>query len=492
MEPFVLNNQWISIEAFENCVRSRQKVVLGTDARNTIEVGFEFLRHKVQKNDTPYYGINTGFGAMCNTQISPENLQLLQVNLLRSHACGMGEQVPNDLVKRMLLLKAIALAKGNSGVQVATVERLLFFYNHDVLPVVYEQGSLGASGDLIPLAHLCLPIIGEGKVKVDGKIIASERLQDLFQIKPIELQPKEGLALLNGTQFMSAYNLGIVSRSERLLYEGLTIAALSLEAMDGRQEPFQANVNELRHQFGQIQVAEHMRNLLMPSDRKKAHVQDPYSIRCIPQVHGASLDVILYAKKIAENELNAVTDNPTVFPEKDEIISAGNFHGQPLALTLDFLAIGLAELGSISERRIYKLISGYRNLPSCLVENAGLNSGLMIVQYLAASIVSQNKQLCTPSSVDTLDTSMGQEDHVSMGANAATKCWKILDNVISVSALEWIVACQAFDFRKGWRLSKHVESLYKQLRTEVPFLENDRNIHIDIETGRKLLVNRIG
>lgn len=491
MTQFVLNNQWVSLEELERVLKNSTEVVLGPQAKIAIETGFSFLQAKVKEDGAIYYGINTGFGSLCNTVISTEDLNQLQVNLIRSHACGVGAEVPTHLVKRMLLLKAIALSKGFSGVQLATVERLLFLYNNNLIPVVYEQGSLGASGDLAPLAHLCLPLIGEGEVQVNGERIPGNKLHANYGLEPITLQAKEGLALLNGTQFMNAYGTYAVSTGYTLLKEGLKIAALSLEAYDGRQEPFQANVNELRKQHGQIEVATTMRGLLNKSARTKNHVQDPYSFRCIPQVHGASLDTLNFIKTTFENELNAVTDNPTLFPDEDQIVSAGNFHGQPLALAMDFLAIALAELGSISERRIYKLISGTRDLPPFLVKHAGLNSGFMIVQYAAASIVSQNKQLCTPASVDTIDSSNGQEDHVSMGANAATKLFRVLDNVISVAAMEWLTAAQAYGFREGWELTNEVDSLYKQLRSEISFMATDRYLHEDIICARTLLVNRL-
>ena len=491
MAQFALNNQWVSLEELELILKNSSEVVLGPQATLAIERGFSFLQGKVKEEGAIYYGINTGFGSLCNTVISTEDLNQLQVNLIRSHACGVGAEVPTHLVKRMLLLKAIALSKGFSGVQLATVERLLFLYNNDLIPVVYEQGSLGASGDLAPLAHLCLPLIGEGEVRVNGERIPGSELRAKFGLEPITLQAKEGLALLNGTQFMNAYGTYAASTGIHLFHEGLKIAALSLEAYDGRQEPFQANVNELRKQSGQIEVATTMRGLLNDTTRIKNHVQDPYSFRCIPQVHGASLDTLNFVKTTFENELNAVTDNPTLFPEEDQIVSAGNFHGQPLALAMDFLAIALAELGSISERRIYKLISGTRELPPFLVKHAGLNSGFMIVQYAAASIVSQNKQLCTPASVDTIDSSNGQEDHVSMGANAATKLYRVLDNVISVAAMEWLTAAQAYDFRADWKLTAEVDSLYNQLRTEVSFMATDRYLHEDISCTRTLLLNRL-
>jgi histidine ammonia-lyase len=491
MAQFILNNQWVSLEDLDLVLKNSSEVVLGPQATLAIERGFSFLQSKITEEGAIYYGINTGFGSLCNTVISTEDLNQLQVNLIRSHACGVGAEVPTHLVKRMLLLKAIALSKGFSGVQLATVERLLFLYNNDLIPVVYEQGSLGASGDLAPLAHLCLPLIGEGEVRVNGERIPGSELRAKFGIEPITLQAKEGLALLNGTQFMNAYGTYAASTGIHLFHEGLKIAALSLEAYDGRQEPFQANVNELRKQSGQIEVASTMRGLLNDTTRIKNHVQDPYSFRCIPQVHGASLDTLNFVKTTFENELNAVTDNPTLFPEEDQIVSAGNFHGQPLALAMDFLAIALAELGSIAERRIYKLISGTRDLPAFLAKLPGLNSGFMIVQYAAASIVSQNKQLCTPSSVDTIDSSNGQEDHVSMGANAATKLYRVLDNVISVAAMEWLTAAQAYDFRADWKLTAEVDSLYNQLRTEVSFMATDRYLHEDIICARNLLINRL-
>ena len=491
MAQFTVNNQWITLEELEAVLNSSSEVILGPQAILAIEKGYDFLHDKINESDAIYYGINTGFGSLCNTVISTEDLNQLQVNLIRSHACGMGAEVPTHLVKRMLLLKAIALSKGYSGVQLQTVERLLFLYNNNLIPVVYEQGSLGASGDLAPLAHLCLPLIGEGQLRVQGELMPGSELRSKYGLEPITLQAKEGLALLNGTQFMNAYGTYVASTGIKLFKQGLVIAALSLEAYDGRQEPFQANVNELRKQRGQIEVADIMRSLLTVSTRVKNHVQDPYSFRCIPQVHGASLDTLNFVKTTFENELNAVTDNPTLFPEEDQIVSAGNFHGQPLALAMDFLAIALAELGSIAERRIYKLISGTRDLPTFLAKHPGLNSGFMIVQYSAASIVSQNKQLCTPSSVDTIDSSNGQEDHVSMGANAATKVYRVLDNVISIVAMEWLTAVQGYDFRAGWEIGAELDALYQQLRGEISFMANDRYLHEDIICARTLLEKRL-
>lgn len=436
----------------------------------------DYLDEKSRNLSTPIYGINTGFGSLCNTAVAGKDLQTLQENLLLSHACGMGEEVPAHLVKLMLLLKIRGVLYGNSGVQPATAELLVQLYNHDILPVVYTQGSLGASGDLAPLSHLCLPLFGQGEVYFKGKRTASMDALKACHLSPVKLSSKEGLALINGTQFMSAYAIWCVAEGERLLERSLHIAALSLDAYDGRTEPFDELIHGVRPHTGQCYVAQRMRELLAGSSiatQSKAHVQDPYSFRCIPQVMGASFDALAHVKKVVETELNSVTDNPLIFMEEDKIISGGNFHGQPLALVLDFLAIALAETGSISERRTYKLIGGQRGLPAYLAPDAGLNSGYMIPQYTAASIVSQNKQLCTPASIDSIDSSNGQEDHVSMGANAATKCLRVLDNLQKILGIEWLTAAQALDLRRPLKSSDLVESLYAELRSEVAYHATD-------------------
>jgi histidine ammonia-lyase len=424
---------------------------------------------------------------LCDTAISSNDLEALQRNLVLSHACGTGEEVPAEIVKRMLFLKVLGLSKGNSGVQLATVERLLFFYNEGIYPVVYQQGSLGASGDLAPLAHLCLPLLGEGEVDYQGKRYSGSEINAKFGLNPIVLQSKEGLALLNGTQFMSAYASYAVKQSQELWNKWILVAGMSLDAFDGRLNPFQANVNAIRNQHGQIELAEAMRELMSTSEiiaQEKNHVQDPYSFRCMPQVHGATKDTIDHCARIVEREMNAVTDNPTVFPETDEVVSAGNFHGQPLALIMDFLAIAMAEMGSISERRVYKLISGTRGLPAFLVANPGLNSGMMISQYTCASIVSQNKQLCTPASVDTIDSSNGQEDHVSMGANAATKLYRVIQNCQTILGIELMHAAQGLDFRRPLKSSERIEQLHADFRKEVPFLSEDRYLSRDMKIAR--------
>lgn len=479
MDSFVINNEWISLKTLNQVLDSDAKVSLSSDAKDAIVKCRQYLDEKVESHTELIYGINTGFGSLCNTEIESAELEKLQRNLVVSHACGTGERVPNSIVKRMLLLKAIGLSHGSSGAQLETIERLLFFYNNEIFPVIYQQGSLGASGDLAPLAHLSLPLLGEGEVVADGKEIPSSEMLGKYNLSPIVLRSKEGLALLNGTQFMSSYGTHCAFHADKLWNQFNLVAALSIDGYDGRLNPFQANVNEIRNQKGQISTAEKMRSLLAGSEmiaRKKEHVQDPYSFRCIPQVHGASRDALDYCESILEREINAVTDNPTIFIEEDDVVSAGNFHGQPLALALDFLAIAMAEMGSISERRVYKLISGERGLPAFLVANPGLNSGFMIPQYTAASIVSQNKQLCSPASIDTIDSSNGQEDHVSMGANAATKLYRVIENCYNVQAIELLNAAQAMDFREE-KSSSTLESLRQNYRKSVPFVNDDEYLH---------------
>ncbi|MEY3099294.1 MAG: hypothetical protein RIS63_182 [Bacteroidota bacterium] len=488
--PIELTSNYLSLEEFEHLLNANDSLVLSAELQERIQTCRDYLDQKVANSTQLIYGINTGFGSLCDTAISTADLEALQRNLVCSHACGMGEEVPLVIVRRMLLLKVLGLSKGASGVQLETVERLLFFFNNHIYPVVYQQGSLGASGDLAPLAHLSLPLIGEGEVYFENQKISATELNKKFNLKPIILQSKEGLALLNGTQFMSAYATYAVAEAYQL-FEGFNqVAALSMEAYDARKEPFAANVNEIRNQVGQIRVAAWFRKQLEGSEimeQAKAHVQDPYSFRCIPQVHGASLDTIDHAAQVVTREINAVTDNPTVFPEDDQVVSAGNFHGQPLALILDFLAIAMAEMGSISERRTYKLISGTRGLPAFLVKNPGLNSGLMITQYTCASIVSQNKQLCTPASVDTIDSSNGQEDHVSMGANAATKLFRVLDNCQKILAIELIHAAQGLEFRRPLQAAVWTEALHTQFRAVVPSLETDRIMATDMQAAQQFL-----
>lgn len=477
MQPFHnISPKPITLQNIREIFSSGSALALSTEAKECIQRCRSYLDRKMGHQKEPIYGITTGFGSLCNVSIDTSQLSQLQKNLMMSHACGMGTEVPREVVKLMLFLKIQSLSYGYSGVQLATVERLIDLYNHGVAPIVYEQGSLGASGDLAPLAHLCLPLIGLGEVYVDGQRMTGARMNELKGWQPIELQSKEGLALLNGTQLMGAYGISILWQAHRLSQQADKIAALSLDAYNGRIEPFTQGVHNVRPHKGQSETAKAMRGYLRGSEiclQKKEHVQDPYSFRCIPQVHGASKDCIDYATKVFETELNSATDNPTVLPDEDLVVSAGNFHGQPLALAFDFLSIGLAELGSISERRTYQLISGKRGLPSFLVAHPGLNSGFMIPQYCAASIVSQNRQLCTPASVDTIDSSQGQEDHVSMGANAATKCFRVVQNLERILAIELLNGAQALEFRRPLRSSETLEAFVAQFRQRVPFVEED-------------------
>lgn len=485
-----ISSDLLSIDMINEIVFQGKQLALSEEAIVNIEKCRKYLDDKMQSNSDPIYGINTGFGSLCNVKISNENLSKLQENLVKSHACGTGEEVPHEIVKIMLLLKIQSLSYGHSGVQLVTVQRLIDFYNNDIFPVIYTQGSLGASGDLAPLAHLSLPLLGEGEVYVDGFRQPASKVLAKFGWEPIVLQSKEGLALLNGTQFMSAYGVYCLIKAEKISYLADVIGAVSLEGFDGRIEPFTDLIHLVRPHKGQVQTAERMRDLLEDSQiiaQPKVHVQDPYSFRCIPQVHGASKDTIDYVKKVFRTEINSVTDNPNIFVGEDLIISGGNFHGQPLALALDFLGMALSELGSISERRTYQLISGLRNLPAFLVNDPGLNSGFMIPQYTAASIASQNKQLATPASIDSIVSSNGQEDHVSMGANAATKTLRIVENVERILAIELLNGSQALEFRRPLKSSEFIESFVKSYREEVPFVSEDRILHYDIEKSVSFL-----
>ena len=479
-----ISNKHLTIEKVNEIVSKGLKLELSKESEAAIVKCRKFLDSKMEDIGRPVYGVTTGFGSLCNITIPAEDLSQLQHNLVMSHACGTGETVRPEIVKLMLLLKVQSLSYGYSGVQLVTVQRLMDMFNNDILPVVYQQGSLGASGDLAPLAHLCLPLIGMGEVYYKGSVRPSAEVWAELGWEPIKLQSKEGLALLNGTQFMSSNAVWSLIQAERLSDWADKIGAMSLEAFDGRIEPFYPQVHEVRPHQGQIETAEHFRKLLEGSEiikQKKVHVQDPYSFRCIPQVHGASKDTIRYVKSVIETEINSATDNPTVFPDEDLIISAGNFHGQPIAIPMDMLTIALSELSNISERRIYKLISGQRGLPNFLVAKPGLNSGFMIPQYTAASIVSQSKGLCMPASADSIPSSQGQEDHVSMGANAATKLVRVVENTERVLAIELFNAAQALEFRRPLRSSWAIEKIFAGYRKVVPFIDDDRYMHPLIE-----------
>ena len=483
MSIYKVGEQMLSISVIAEIIAEDKQLALSTKAKQKIKDCRDYLDKKMEHSDAPIYGINTGFGSLCNHKISNDDLGKLQTNLVLSHACGTGDKVPDEIVKIMLLLKVQSLSYGHSGVQLETVERLIEMFNKNILPVIFQQGSLGASGDLAPLAHLSLPLLGEGKVVVEGKEVETKTIMKANDWEAIALQSKEGLALLNGTQFMGAYGVWSLLKAQKLSYMADMIGAISLEAFDGRNECFDELLHLVRPHKGQIKTAKNIRDFLDGSEiqeGEKEYVQDPYSFRCMPQVHGASKGVITHVKEVFTTEINSVTDNPTIFIGEDKIISGGNFHGQPLAMAMDYLAIGLSELGSISERRTYQLISGERGLPAFLVAEPGLNSGMMIPQYTAASIASQNKQLCTPASVDSIVSSNGQEDHVSMGANAATKLYRVVENTERILAIELLNATQGIAFRNA-KSSDFIEGILDIYRDEVEFLSADRLLHDDIE-----------
>ncbi len=479
----IISSKVLDLKTIKSIISEQKKLELSEDSIIKINNCRAYLDNKLKEEGKPIYGINTGFGALYNVKISNENLTILQENLVMSHACGTGDRVPNEIVKLMLLFKIQSLSYGHSGIQLATIQRLIDFYNNDILPIVYVQGSLGASGDLAPLAHLSLPLIGKGNVVFKGKELPISEVQTKFNWEPISLHSKEGLALLNGTQFMSAYGIFLILKSHKLAYLADLIGSMSLDAFDGRIEPFNELVHLVRPHNGQLNTAKRIREFLDGSElisQQKKHVQDPYSFRCIPQVHGATKDTLGFVTKTFMTEINSVTDNPNIFIEEDEIISGGNFHGQPLALAFDYLKIAMAELGNISERRTFQLVSGLRGLPVFLVNNPGLNSGFMIPQYTAASIVSANKQMATPASVDSIVSSNGQEDHVSMGANAATQAFMLINNVERILAIELFNASQALFFRAPLKSSEFIESLLEMYREDISFVTDDRVLHDDI------------
>ena len=492
MEKYFTITANLTIEDIKNITKNNLRIELSQESKDAIVRAKNFLEAKLKESGKIYYGINTGFGSFCNTVIDASQLEQLQENLVKSHACGTGAEVPGEIVKLMLLLKVQSLSYGYSGVQLETVWRLADMFNLNIIPVIYQQGSLGASGDLAPLAHLSLPILGLGEVKVEGKKYEMQEVWKGLRLKPMKLEAKEGLALLNGTQFMSSYGVWCIMQAEKIISWADAIAAMSADAFLCREDPFWENTHQIRPHPGQIVVAKNMMRLLAGSNlikEKKVQVQDAYSFRCIPQVHGATRDVLAQVMRTFEIEINSVTDNPNLFPEEDLIISGGNFHGQTLAMHLDFLAIALSEIASISERRIYKLMGGERDLPAYLTSNGGLNSGFMIAQYTAAGIVSQNKQYCTPASVDSIVSSNGQEDHVSMGANAATKCYHVVQNVMQVLAIELTCAAQAIEFRGVGNTSPLLQKLYADFRVEVPGVEEDRVMYILLNDAKNFLMS---
>ncbi|MBR5092518.1 MAG: histidine ammonia-lyase [Bacteroidales bacterium] len=483
----------LTLAKIQEIIDNKMTLALGEEAVRRIEKCRNYLNQKMETQKVPIYGVTTGFGSLCNISISKEQLSQLQKNLVMSHACGVGDEVPAEVVRLMLLLKAQNFCFGYSGAQLQTVQRLIDCYNDDVLPVVYQQGSLGASGDLCPLANLMLPaILGMGEVYWHGRRCDVSEVYQAKGWQPIELQSKEGLALLNGTQFMSSYAVWSLLKAQRLSKQADMVLSLSLDAFDGRIEPFFESLHMVRPHKGQLETAEAVRNYTDGSEiirRHKEHVQDPYSFRCAPQVHGAAKDTICYVASVVETEINSTTDNPIVLPDEDLVISGGHFHGEPLAMVLDFLAIAVAELGAISERRTYQLIDAKRGLPSFLVAKPGLNSGFMIPQYTAAAIVSQSKQLCTPCSVDSIPSSQNQEDLVSMGGNAATKCYRVCENTERVLAIELFNAAQALDFRhqEGLKSSPFIEMMVADYRKVVNFVDIDQIMYKHIHSSVRFL-----
>jgi histidine ammonia-lyase len=489
---FIISPQPLTLSQINEIVESHQRLSLSEESKMRIERCYDFVQAKINQSDQLHYGINTGFGSLCDVAISPDEIEQLQLNLLQSHACGMGDEVPETVVRIMMLLKISALARGFSGVSLELVEQLILLYNHEVYPVVFQQGSLGASGDLAPLAHLSLPLVGLGEVRYGNTRLSTQGMYRIIEKSPIRLKAKEGLALLNGTEFSTAYGVWAILKSEKLLNQANINVAIGIDAFNCRLSPFDEALHHIRPHRGQIETASIIRTLLQDSEiaqKTKTSVQDPYAFRCVPQVHGASADAIRYVASVLSTEINSVTDNPGIFIENEAILSGGNFHAQPIALSLDFLAIAVAELGSISERRVYQLIGGKRGLPDFLTPTPGLNSGLMIPQYLAASIVSQNKQYCTPASVDSIVSCNGQEDHVSMAANAATKLYKVIENVERLLAIEFMTAAQALEFRRPLKTSAALETLVEQYRKVVPVLENDRVLSVDLHDTVQFLKN---
>ncbi|MCM1484105.1 MAG: histidine ammonia-lyase [Muribaculaceae bacterium] len=473
---YMIGSERLTIDRVGEIIDQGLHIGLSPEAKNRIERCRAYLDDKIKTCDRPIYGITTGFGSLCDISIGEADLSTLQENLVKSHACGCGDLVAPRIVKTMLLTKIMSLSFGNSGVQLSTVNRMIDFFNNDIIPVVFSQGSLGASGDLAPLANMCLPLLGLGEVIYQGSRRPAAEVLDIMGWKPIRLVSKEGLALLNGTQFMSSHAVCAIQQARRLVRQADMIGALSLDVFDGRIEPFGDEVNAVRPHPGQLATARAIRAHLEGSEliiQPKKHVQDPYSFRCMPQVHGAVKDTLSYVGSVIETEINSPTDNPTIFPDEDIIVSAGNFHGEPIALAMDFLTLAMSELSSISERRIYRLISGARGLPPFLVANPGLNSGFMIPQYAAASIVNQSKGLCWPTSCDSIPSSQGQEDHVSMGGNSATKLCRVVDNTERVLAIELFNAAQALDLRRPKRTSPQLEGWHTHYREEVPYIDND-------------------
>ena len=483
----------LTLEKVLDIANGTIKGELTTEAKDKVNAS----RKKVEvlaNSNKPVYGVNTGFGPLCDVQISYDETNKLQENLLITHAVGVGKPIDKNLSKLMMICKVHALSQGYSGIRLKVLERIIFFIEHDLLPVVPEQGSVGASGDLAPLSHLFLPLIGEGEFWIKNKIVDTKKVLSDYNLKPIKLKAKEGLALINGTQFILAHTIVGLKKMEYLLDLADVAGAMSIEGYQGSSSPFRDELHKLRPFKGTIEVAERMFMLLYKSQNVDAHedcerVQDPYSMRCIPQVHGASRNAFFHLRKLAQIEMNSVTDNPIILSES-EAISGGNFHGQPLAMALDYCSIAASELGNISDRRCFLLLEGKFGLPRLLTTGGGLNSGFMIPQYTTAALVSENKSLCFPASADSIPTALGQEDHVSMGSISGRRFNEILGNLEKILAIELMYAAQALEFRRPNTFSDIIEENFKIIREKVPKLENDRLLKDDINAMINLVVNR--
>lgn len=492
---FHLGEAKLTVKKCMSIIRNKTALVLTDKAKSKINESSKRVEDIVA-SDRTVYGINTGFGPLCTVKISKEETRKLQENILKSHAVGVGNSLSDDLVKLMLLTKMHALSKGYSGIQLITIERIKFLFENDILPVVPEQGSVGASGDLAPLSHLFLPLIGLGKVKYQNKIKDTSAVYTHLNIKPLELGAKEGLALINGTQFILAHAVLGVERLKNLLENADLIGSMMLDALKGSVSPFKAELHEIRPFEGTQRVAKNIRKYLngseiLESERDFDRVQDPYSLRCMPQVHGASRNAWQHLKDLTEVELNAVTDNPIITLDGDSI-SGGNFHGQPLAMVLDYASIAAAELGNIADRRVYLSLEGEKvGLPKLLFKETGLNSGFMILQYTTAALVTENKSLLFPASGDSIPTSMGQEDHVSMGSISGRKLNQILDNLEKIQAVELMVACQALDFSRPLKSSQIIEKLHAEVRKHIPHYSQDEIFADDIEKAIQIIKDKV-
>ena len=468
----------------------KTKGVINGDTAARVQASWREVE-KIVHAHLPVYGINTGFGPLCDTRISEADTSLLQTNLLKSHSVGIGKPIPVEIAKLMLVTKVHALAQGYSGIALETLERIIWHIDNDIIPVVPEKGSVGASWDLAPLAHLFLPLIGLGEVFAGGNRLATSGILSAHCLKPLILGPKAGLALINGTQFILAFAVKAVQRLNDALNAADIIGAMSLEGLMGSARPFDARLHELRPYKGNKFVAKRLHTLLKDSEICNSHVncdrvQDPYSLRCMPQVHGASRNGWLHLKEMTEVELNSVTDNPIIFNAEDTI-SGGNFHGQPMAIPLDYATIAAAELGNIADRRCYLMSEGRYGLPKLLTNNAGLHSGLMIPQYTTAALVTENKTLCFPASADSVPTSLGQEDHVSMGSISGRKLHQVIDNLEYIQAIELLYASQAMDFRRPLKSTPVIEACHQLVRSKVPFIDDDRIFADDINNLHQLI-----